>query len=103
MTRGLPFGFISGRYRAMARHKNRRFRRKAFDRIGALDVGHGSAAATCEILDISDGGARLRPLMFAPASLPDNFTLVLSSCGKVRRLCRVAWRSKSELGVQFPK
>lgn len=81
--------------------KNRRFDRRAFERLGALDCGDGSASRACEILDISQGGARLRPLLCAPDLLPDRFTLLLSSCGKVRRTCRVAWRSKTDLGVQF--
>jgi hypothetical protein len=85
----------------MTTRKKRRFDRKAFERMAALDLGDGSASATCEILDISDGGARLRPLMCAPKMLPERFTLVLSACGKVRRSCSVMWRSEAELGVQF--
>jgi hypothetical protein len=80
----------------------RRFARKAFERIAGIDVGDGSASTACEILDISDGGARLRPLMATPKSLPGRFTLLLSSCGRVHRSCRVIWRSAAELGVQFP-
>jgi hypothetical protein len=86
---------------AMIAHKKRRFDRKTFDRIAALDLGDGSASRTCEILDISQGGARLRPLMCAPETLPRTFTLLLSSCGRVRRSCLVIWRSVGELGVQF--
>jgi hypothetical protein len=56
-----------------------------------------------EIFDISVGGARLRPLTCVPQALPDNFTLLLSTCGKVRRTCNVVWRSPTELGVQFRK
>jgi hypothetical protein len=85
----------------MPLRRNRRFDRRAFDRIGALDVGDGSASTACEILDISEGGARLRPLMCGPDDVPDQFTLLLSSCGRVRRACHVAWRSESDLGVQF--
>lgn len=87
----------------MASRSNRRFDRRHFERMGALDIGDGSASAACEIVDISEGGARLRPLMLAPNTVPDSFTLLLSSCGRVRRPCRVAWRSKSELGVEFRK
>jgi len=87
----------------MPSRKNRRFDRKAFDRLGALDMGDGSASTACEVLDISEGGARLRPLICAPEVLPDRFTLLLSVCGRVRRICRVAWRSASEMGVQFNK
>lgn len=87
----------------MSPHRNRRFDRRAYDRMAALDLGDGSASTACEVLDISEGGARLRPLMCAPDGLPDRFTLLLSSCGRVRRTCRVAWRSRSEMGVQFYK
>jgi len=82
--------------------QKRRHNRKVFERTAALDFGSGSASATCEVLDISDGGARLRPLMCAPDTLPERFTLLLSTCGKVRRFCHVVWRSRTELGVEFP-
>jgi hypothetical protein len=88
---------------AMTSQKKRRFNRKAFERVVALDLGDGSASTSCEIVDISDGGARLRPLMCMPKALPEKFTLLLSTCGRVRRNCRVVWRSANELGVQFPQ
>jgi hypothetical protein len=81
----------------------RRFDRRAFERIAALDLGDGSASTTCEIIDISQGGARLRPLMCTPKMLPERFVLLLSACGRVRRSCRVIWRSAGEVGVQFPE
>jgi PilZ domain len=80
----------------------RRFDRRAFERIVALDLGDGAASTTCEVIDISQGGARLRPLMCTPKMLPERFVLLLSACGRVRRSCRVIWRSARELGVQFP-
>ncbi len=87
----------------MTNRIKRRFDRRNFERMVALDLGDGSASTSCEILDISDGGARLRPLMCAPEALPEEFTLLLSACGKVRRNCLVMWRSADELGVQFPQ
>jgi hypothetical protein len=87
----------------MTNRVKRRFDRKNFERMVALDLGDGSASTSCEILDISDGGARLRPLMCAPKALPEKFTLLLSTCGRVRRNCQVIWRSADELGVQFPQ
>lgn len=87
----------------MSNRQKRRFRRKFFERVVTLDLGDSSAATSCEIIDISDGGARLRPLMRAPGSLPARFTLLLSACGKVRRNCEVIWRSADELGVRFPR
>jgi hypothetical protein len=87
----------------MTDRKKRRFNRKAFEHVAALDLGDGSPSSSCEVLDISDGGARLRPLMCTPKTLPEKFTLLLSASGNVRRSCRVIWRSSAELGVQFPQ
>lgn len=86
----------------MGERKKRRFPRKPFERVAALDLGDGSPSTGCEVLDISDGGARLRPLLCTPKKLPEKFVLLLSTCGKVRRSCRVIWRSTAELGVKFP-
>jgi hypothetical protein len=85
----------------MGERKKRRFSRKSFERVAALDFGDGSASTSCEVLDISDGGARLRPLLCTPKMLPEKFVLLLSTCGRVKRNCRVIWRSNLELGVQF--
>lgn len=87
----------------MQNRKKRRFRRKSFERVAALYFGDGLPATKCEVLDISEGGARLRPLTGSPKTLPEKFILMLSTCGKVRRDCRVIWRSAAELGVQFPQ
>ncbi len=85
----------------MVARRRRRFDRKAFEHVAALDLGDGSASKACEVMDISQGGARLRPLMCLPKMLPEKFTLLLSACGRVRRSCYVVWRSATELGVQF--
>jgi hypothetical protein len=53
----------------------------------------------CRTLDISAGGARLDSL---PADeLPKQFLLCLSRDGKVRRNCRVMWRTDKQIGVHF--
>jgi hypothetical protein len=54
---------------------------------------------SCTVLDVSEGGGRIR--LDAPAILPDHFTLVLTSNGRVRRACRVIWRHDIYLGVAF--
>ncbi len=80
----------------------RRNKRKSFSYAGAIDVGAGNELLPCEIADISDGGARV--VVFTdPRELPDSIGLVLSPNGKVRRNCRVAWRSDTEVGLQFIK
>jgi hypothetical protein len=85
----------------MSAGTKRRCKRKALERLGTLDWGDGFASAVCEVINISDGGAKLRPLMDAPNIIPDNFSLLLTAAGNVRRKCNVAWRSDEELGVHF--
>ena len=53
----------------------------------------------CAVADISDKGARLDVLDVG--KIPDEFMLFLSPRGNPRRLCRVAWRAKSQIGVRF--
>ena len=65
-------------------------------RIAALD---GSELQSCHILDISGAGARLKVSL--PEALPDQFFLLLSHDGKLRRICSVVWRRDKAVGVQF--
>jgi hypothetical protein len=48
---------------------------------------------------VSQSGARLK--VDKPDELPEKFFLVLTTTGKTRRLCRVIWRSRKDLGVKF--
>jgi hypothetical protein len=51
----------------------------------------------CQLLDISERGARIK--VGAPASAPQEFLVLL---GKgLSRWCRVVWRSDTAIGVQF--
>ena len=62
----------------MTDRKKRRFDRKTFERMVALDLGDGSASTSCEIMDISDGGARLRPLhVYAESSAGEIHAVVV--------------------------
>lgn len=65
-----------------------------------IGVPGGGPELPCEVLDISDHGARL--ILAEPADLADDFILFLSQQGRVRRQCRVAWRNGQEVGVSFP-
>jgi hypothetical protein len=82
--------------------EERKQKRRAFSYVGTMEFGDGTATQPCELSDISDGGARLTVFM-DPKTIPDRFALLLSPQGNVRRLCRVAWRSAQEIGVQFCK
>jgi hypothetical protein len=53
----------------------------------------------CAISDVSRSGARI--VIDADNELADRFTLVLSRNGNTRRLCRVIWRTGTNVGVEF--
>jgi PilZ domain len=95
------YGSLSHRFTGTILRKRRRFDRKYFERVAALDLGDGTPSTTCEVIDISQGGARLRPLLCSPKTLPEKFILLLTAGGQVQRRCCVVWRSTVELGVQF--
>lgn len=52
----------------------------------------------CKVFDLSTGGAGLDGLN--PARLPEKFILTIDRLG-VRHRCRIAWRSKTRVGVEF--
>jgi hypothetical protein len=77
----------------------RKHRRKAFVASAVVDLSDGSALRPCAILDISDGGARLK--VGNTKGMPARFKLRLSGTGTVVRVCKVVWKTKDEVGVQF--
>jgi hypothetical protein len=96
-------GSFSGRVAMSALGgEGRRSKRKPFDYVAGLLVGDSAELLPCQVADISDGGARL--VVFSDTEqFPETLTLVLSSNGQVRRRCKVAWRRRTEIGVQFLK
>ena len=86
----------------MAARETRRNKRKQFDYVGLLDFCNGEEPRPCQILDISSGGARLM-VFTGTEAIPETLTLLLSPSAKVRRDCKVVWRSASGIGVQFVK
>jgi hypothetical protein len=65
-----------------------------------IDLGDG-LTIECTLCDASQQGALLA--VAEPDSVPDQFILALSSGGAARRHCRVAWRTKDQVGVEFVK
>ena len=66
-----------------------------------IDLGNGSPTIECTLCDASQEGALLG--VANPDSVPNEFILALSSDGAARRRCRVAWRTKDQVGVEFLK
>jgi hypothetical protein len=85
---------------ARARGRDARKAKRTPKRHAAwISLNSASAHMPCVVWDLSEGGARLA----APRShvLPAMFNLILAKDGKSQRLCRIAWRSESQVGVQF--
>jgi hypothetical protein len=61
----------------------------------------GAQPRTATVADISQSGARLD--VPEATAIPDRFILLLSKNGSAQRLCRVVWRSETQLGVHFER
>jgi hypothetical protein len=85
----------------MSSAETRSNRRRAVTYPAYIDVGDGSPARQCTLCDASQHGALLE--VAEPHTLPNQFTLALSVDGAARRKCRVAWRTKAQIGVEFLK
>jgi PilZ domain len=64
-----------------------------------IDIGDGSRPRRCEVLDVSEGGARI--MVPSQDQLPKEFWLVLSNERTRRRHCRMVWRSDTQVGVAY--
>jgi PilZ domain len=92
--RSMQFG-SKNRKRSESRKFVRRYVRQGARVIGA----DGTALGSCLMHDISATGACLE--LKTPDALPDNFILLLSHDGQLRRQCSVVWRSETTIGVEF--
>jgi hypothetical protein len=81
------------------RWDKRRKKRKPKHQPAWISCGPQRPTIPCMLCDLSEEGARLAPARFK--AVPDAFTLVLSKDGSLRRPCRVVWRKKLHIGVQF--
>jgi len=81
------------------RNEKRKNVRRSVRQGAALAGLDGSPLGTCLMVDVSVGGARL--MVKTSADLPDQFDIVLSRSGQLRRPCLVVWRSETIVGVRF--
>ena len=79
--------------------KQRQTPRHRENRPAWIDVDNGSPLLNCTLWDVSEAGVRIT--IDSPASVPYEFFLVLSKDGKVRRRCRVIWRSDEQIGACY--
>jgi hypothetical protein len=64
-----------------------------------IAYGDDRSLVPCTLLDVSQSGARL--MLPGNEDVPDKFVLLLSEHGRASRQCRVAWRRKDKVGVEF--
>jgi hypothetical protein len=64
-----------------------------------IHIREGIPPRACTVLDISQGGGRIR--LDTPGPVPDQFCLLFTASGTVRRTCTVVWRHEHYLGVAF--
>jgi hypothetical protein len=81
------------------RYETRRSARHYVRQGARLISADGAMLGVCVMHDVSATGACLASK--TPDALPDNFILLLSHDGRLRRQCSVVWRSKGSLGVEF--
>jgi hypothetical protein len=53
----------------------------------------------CTLLDISETGARIA--LQNTSDLPELFTIEFTASGKPKRICRLVWKSDTDIGVAF--
>jgi PilZ domain len=64
-----------------------------------IDIGDGSKPCSCDVLDVSEGGARIA--VSSQDKLPKEFWLALTKDRTRRRHCRMVWRSDTQVGVVY--
>jgi hypothetical protein len=79
--------------------ENRKTRRRIVQHPAVVLNRDGSISCLCTMKDVSATGAKL--VLAEQSEIPDEFTLLLSKYGNVRRRCQISWRSDTEIGVRF--
>jgi hypothetical protein len=72
-------------------------RRRTF-KGGKLIFNKGLSVLDCVIRDMSDHGARVE--LGTTIGVPDTFELIIAP-DRVKRSCKIAWRSKRQIGISF--
>jgi len=73
--------------------------RDKIERPAWISFGGSLPLQKCTLIDISDSGAKLA--LDDIGQLPDKFNLWLSRHGHPRYVCRIVWRGRNTIGVQF--
>lgn len=78
----------------------RRFARRTYlDRTAWVSLNRERVPVECMIADISQIGAKI--VVKLNMEIPQEFDLLLTRDGVVRRRCGVVWQSSDEIGLTF--
>lgn len=83
----------------MAR-ENRKSPRREIYQFAVVHGGDGQPLRPCFVRNVSATGANIG-MDSSTSGIPDEFVLILTRAGDVRRRCRIVWRSEKALGVRF--
>src|SRR5674476_647751 len=81
------------------RRESRKAHRRAVSLTAMILNGDKSMVGLCTMLDVSRTGARIKPPL--ATEVPNEFILLLTKNGKVRRQCKISWRTETAIGVRF--
>jgi PilZ domain-containing protein len=79
--------------------ENRRSPRRDICQFAVVHGGDDRPLRPCFVRNVSATGANIG--MESASDVPDEFILILTRGGDVRRRCRIVWRSEKALGVRF--
>jgi hypothetical protein len=88
---------VVGKFRQKSELRTKR--RQTLRYAAKIVMDENGTTQSCLISDISESGARL--ITKEAGELPDQFILLLSSTGEVRRTCSLVWREGKVTGVRF--
>jgi hypothetical protein len=85
--------------RFLGRADRRKSPRHQVIKTAWMRTKHDPLPSVCVLWDVSEGGARLA--VARPEAVPDDLTIALNRDDKVGTACRVVWRSKEQVGLEF--
>lgn len=82
----------------MRRENRKAYRKEIHQTVMMLNTDE-SIIGLGTILNVSNTGARIEPPV--TTEVPNEFILLLTKNGKVRRHCKISWRTEVAIGVRF--
>ena len=82
-----------------SRSEQRKWRRHGVIHTAWARTTDDPLPTVCVLWDVSEGGARLS--VANPEALPEMLTITLKRDDAIGTLCRIAWRDREQVGVEF--